>query len=294
MKILVTGSSGFIGSALIDFFNGKNHEVYRLVRGNDNLLRREVGWDLTRGVVHPSLLEGMDVVVHLAGESVLGYWTQAKKEKIRRSRVEGTKLLCKALYQLNKPPGVFVSASAIGYYGSRGDELLTECSTKGCGFLADVCAEWEDATLMAVKKGIRTINLRIGMVLSPKGGALKKMLPIFKWGLGGRLGSGNQYISWIAIDDLVRVIDTVIREEKIAGPVNAVAPYPVTNTEFTKVLGSILRRPTFFALPEVVVRLLFGEAGKELLLASQRAIPAKLQEKGFQFISKHIENFEFF
>jgi uncharacterized protein len=289
MKILVTGSSGLVGTALISFFKKEHHEVYKLIRLRADLLPNEIAWDPERGVINPSLLEGFDAVVHLAGENIMGRWTTSKKKRIKESRVKGTQLLCQSLCQLKKPPQVLISASAIGYYGNRGDEILTEQSTKGEGFLADVCEEWEEATRLAAEKGIRVVNLRIGMVLSPHGGALKQMLPIFKLGLGGRMGPGNQYVSWVAIDDLVRVIDYAIHQESLAGPLNAVAPYPVTNEEMTKIMGHILHRPTFLAMPTFMVELVFGELGKEVLLSSARAEPKKLEAAGFQYGSSRLE-----
>ena len=289
MKVLVTGSSGLIGSALIPFLKERNHQIYKLVRIRADSLPHEIAWDPDRGVINPSLLEGLDAVVHLAGENLMGWWTATKKEKIRTSRVKGTRLLCRALSHLKQPPGVLVCASAVGYYGNRGDEILTEQSSRGRGFLADVCEEWEEATQATSEKGIRTLNLRFGMVLSPKGGALKQMLPIFKWGLGGQLGLGDQYVSWISIDDLTRVINYVIQEEKLAGPVNAVTPYPVTNAELTKTLGYILHRPTFFPMPTFAVRLIFGELGQGLLLSSERVQPKKLVGAGFRFDYPHLK-----
>ncbi len=289
MKILVTGSSGLIGSALIPFLKARHHEVYKLVRTRADLLSDEVAWDPKRGVINPPLLEGLDAVVHLAGENIMGIWTAAKKERIRESRVKGTQLLSQDLCQLHHPPSVFVCASATGYYGNRGDEILTEQSSKGQGFLANVCEDWEEATRVASQRGIRTLNLRFGMVLSPKGGALKQMLPVFEWGLGGQIGTGKQYISWISIDDLIRVIDFVIQTEKLAGPVNAVTSQPVTNAEFTKTLGRVLHRPTFFSMPTFAATLGFGELGQEVLLASQRVKPQKLEEAGFQFDYPNLE-----
>lgn len=289
MKIFITGSSGLVGKALIAFFKEKHCDVYKLVRGRADLLADEMAWDPERGVVNPALLEGFDVVIHLAGENLMGRWTTSKKKGIKESRVRGTQLLYQSLCQLKKPPHVLISASAIGYYGNRGDEVLNEKSTKGEGFLSDVCGEWEEATRLAVEKGIRVVHLRMGMVLSLDGGALKLMLPIFKLGLGGRMGSGNQYVSWIAIDDLVRVIDHVIHEEKLEGPINAVAPYPVTNQEMTKILGDVLHRPTFLAMPDFIVEWVFGEMGKEVLLSSARVRPKKLEEAGFQYAYPHLE-----
>jgi uncharacterized protein (TIGR01777 family) len=289
MRILITGSSGLVGSAVAPFLKEKGHEIYPLVRHGEDLLSHEIVWDPESGIIHPSLLEGIEAVVHLAGENLMGRWTQAKKEKIRRSRVEGTQLLCQVLCQMKQPPRVIVCASAIGYYGNRGAEILTEQSSKGQGFLADVCADWEGATQCATSKGIRTVNLRLGMVLSCKGGALNQMLPIFKVGLGGQIGPGNQYVSWICMDDLVRLIDEAIHQEKLVGPINAVTPYPVTNEELTKLLGRILHRPTFFSMPAFAVRLIFGELGQELLLSSERVYPKKLEDAGFQFDYPHLE-----
>ncbi len=289
MKVLVTGSSGLIGSALIPSLEKNKNKVYKLVRARSDLLANEITWDPQQGIINPSLLEGLDAIVHLAGENILGRWTEAKKARIRESRVKGTQLLCQALCRLRHPPSVVVCASAIGYYGNRGDEVLTEQSAKGTGFLAEVCEEWEEATRAAVEKGIRIINLRIGMVLSPNGGALKQMLPIFKLGLGGRIGDGNQYVSWIAIDDLVRVIEYAIKQQSLAGPLNAVAPHPVTNQELTKTLGHLLNRPTFLLMPAFIVRLIFGELGEETLLSSQRVEPKKLEETGFKFDFSYLE-----
>lgn len=289
MKVLVTGSSGLVGSALISSLEKNKNEVYKLVRVRADLLAREIAWNPEQGVINPSLLEGMDAVVHLAGENIIGRWTQSKKKHIRESRVVGTQLLCRALCELKTPPSVFICASAIGYYGNRESEILTEESSKGEGFLAGVCEEWEEATRLAAAKGIRTLNLRIGMVLSAQGGPLKQMLPAFKAGIGGRLGSGSQYISWIAIDDLVRIIDYAIQHEHLAGPLNAVSSHPITNQEFTQVLGHILRRPTFFSIPAFMVKLIFGQLGEEVLLSSTRVKPKKLEEEGFQFNYPYLE-----
>lgn len=289
MKILVTGSSGLIGSSLVSSLLLNQHQVYKLVRSRADLLPHEIAWDPHRGVINPELLEGLDAVVHLAGESIMGRWTYSKKKLIRESRVEGTRLLSTALSQLQHPPASFICASAIGYYGNRGEEILTEKSAKGRGFLADVCAEWEEATKSAVEKGIRTVNLRIGAVLSLNGGALKQMLTPFKWGLGGKFGSGKQYMSWIVLDDVVRIIDEAIQQKHLSGPVNAVSPYPVTNAEFTKTLGHVLHRPTLFNMPAYVVHLIFGQLGDEVLLNSARVKPEKLEETDFRFAYPHLE-----
>lgn len=288
MKVLVTGSSGLVGSALVSFLKTGHHQVIKLVRTRADLLPHEVAWDPERGIINPELLEGLDAVVHLAGENIAGIWTQKKKHRIFESRVQGTRLLCRALSQLKNPPSVLVSASAVGYYGNQGDRLLTEASPKGQGFLADVCQKWEEATQLATESGIRTVNLRIGMVLSPQGGGLKNMLTPFKLGLGGSFGSGQQYISWIAIDDLIGIIYYAIRQASVAGPVNAVSPHPVTNGEFTKTLGEVLKRPTFFKMPISILNWVFGQMAEELLLSSQRAVPAVLEEKGFQFSYPHL------
>lgn len=289
MKIIITGSSGLVGTALVSFFRKEHHEVYKLVRVRADLQNDEIAWDPERGVINPNLIEGFDVVIHLAGENIMGRWTESKKKRIKESRVKSTSLLCQSLNQLKKPPHVFISASAVGYYGNRGDDILTEQSVKGKGFLANVCEEWEEATRLAAEKGIRVINLRFGMILSSCGGALKQMLPIFKLGLGGKMGSGNQYVSWIAIDDLVRAINYIIHQESLAGPINAVSPDPVTNEEMTKTLGKVLHRPTFLAMPTFMVELVFGELGKDVLLSSARVKPSKLEEAGFQYRYPHLE-----
>ncbi len=289
MKILVSGTSGLVGSALVPFLTKCQHEVYALVRTRADLHPNEIAWDSQRGVVSPALLEGLDAVVHLAGESITGRWTAEKKKHIYDSRVQGTRLLCQALSQLQNPPAVFVCASAIGYYGNRGDEILTEQSNKGEGFLSDVCAEWEEATRPAAEKGIRVVNLRFGVILSPKGGALKQMLPPFQWGVGGQMGPGTQYMSWIALDDVVKIIDEVIQQYRVAGPVNVVSPHPVTNAEFTKTLGRVLHRPAFLNMPAFAVKLVFGEMGEELLLSSARVQPKKLEQMDFQFTYPDLE-----
>jgi hypothetical protein len=231
----------------------------------------------------------MDAVVHLAGESINGRWNAAKKQAIRESRVKGTRLLCETLVRLSHRPRVLVAASASGYYGDRGDEVLREESGAGSSFLSQVCQEWEAATKSAAERGIRAVNLRFGFVLSPAGGGLAKMLPAFKMGVGGKIGSGKQYMSWIAIDDLVQIILFATNTEALEGPANAVAPNPVTNLVFTKTLGRVLRRPAIFPMPAFAVRLAFGEMGKELLLASTRIEPARLLSAGYQFRFPELE-----
>jgi uncharacterized protein (TIGR01777 family) len=235
-------------------------------------------------------LEGFDAVVHLAGESIAeGRWTEAKRGRIRDSRVQGTRVLADTLARLIHPPKVFLCASAVGFYGSRGDEELDEESPAGSGFLSDVCREWESACRPAVEAGIRVVNLRLGMVLSTRGGALAKMLPIFRLGLGGRLASGRQYVSWITLDDVVEAIQFVMATDSLEGPVNAVAPGAVTNREFTRVLGRVLRRPAILPAPAFALRCVLGQMAQELLLASTRALPRRLLEAGFAFRDPDLE-----
>ena len=296
MRILITGSSGLIGSALRPAFAAAGHSVVRLVRsgqgGQQGQAEDAILWDPQSGMEpgERARLEGLDAVVHLAGESIAGgRWTADRKAKIRDSRVPVTRFLATLLAGLSHPPRVMVAASAVGYYGDRGDELLTEESPAGTGFLAELCQEWEQAAEPAREKGIRVVNLRIGLVLSGAGGALKKMLPPFRLGLGGVVGGGRQYWSWISIDDLVSVFQHVLSADALRGPVNAVAPAPVTNREFTKTLGRVLSRPTIFSVPSFAARLAFGEMADELLLASQRVKPARLIESGYNFRRADLE-----
>jgi len=288
MKVIVTGSTGLVGRALIRSLLSDGHEVTRLVRGGAQGFRAPgtaaVHWDPQRGEIDAQELEGHNAAVHLAGEPIAeGRWDEAKKRRIIESRAQGTRLLAEALAGLSAKPGVLVSASATGFYGNRGDEVLREESASGGDFVSEVCREWEKGTLAASRAGIRVVHLRIGLVLSAEGGALPKMLTPFKLGLGGRLGSGRQYVSWITLEDLVRVIRRALEDEEMRGPVNTVAPGAVTNAEFTKAIGHALGRPTFMAVPAFAVRLAFGEVADELLLASTRAEPARLREAGFEF-----------
>ena len=284
MKILVSGSHGLVGKALVRSLTGDGHEVIRLVRGEHALGSPEVGWQPQQGRIDVEHLEGIHAVVHLAGENIAsGRWSAEKKKAIRESRVRGTALLSNALAQLSRPPSAFLSASAIGYYGDRGDESLTERSAPGKDFLSSVCVEWEAATRPAVEKGIRTIYTRFGIILDPNEGALGKMLPPFRMGVGGRVGDGKQWMSWIALDDVVNGLKFLIEDELVQGPVNFVAPEPVRNTEFTATLGRILKRPTFFPIPAFGARLAFGEMADALLLSSQKVEPSVLEDKGFMF-----------
>ena len=284
MKIVVSGSHGLVGSALCELLTKNGHEVIRLVRHARTIGAPEIEWHPNKGLIGKEKLEGLDAVVHLAGENIAeGRWTAEKKQAIRDSRVNGTALLSESLTTLKRPPEVFVSASAIGYYGNRGDELLTETSTPGNDFLAGVCQEWEKAARPAAEKGIRTVLTRFGIILAENGGALAKMLTPFRMGIGGRIGNGKQWMSWIALDDVVGGIQSLIHDRFVTGPVNFVSPFPVTNAEFTKTLGSVLSRPTFFPVPAFGARLAFGEMADALLLGSQRVEPAVLTSRGFGF-----------
>jgi uncharacterized protein len=290
MHVLVTGSTGLVGSTLVPFLTTAGHQVTRLVRTTPRPGQAAVYWHPEVGSIATPGLEGMDAVVHLAGENIAaGRWSSEKKARIRDSRVQGTRVLCDALAQLVDPPKVLVSASAIGYYGDRGAEVLREQSRPGRDFLADVCRAWEAATAAAAQRRIRVVNLRIGIVLSAAGGALAKMLFPFKMGAGGSIGSGQQYMSWIALDDLIGVIHHVLLTDSLQGPVNAVAPHPVTNSEFTRTLGRVLRRPTLVPLPAFAARAAFGEMADALLLASTRVEPARLKDAHYAFRYPELE-----
>ena len=282
--MLVSGSHGLVGRALVKSLIDDGHEVVRLVRHDRTLGAFEIEWHPNQGRVDAQQIEGFDAVFHLAGESIAsGRWTDEKKRAIRDSRVKGTALLSETLAQLSQPPSVFVCASAIGYYGNRGDEVLTETSGPGNDFLASVCVEWEEATRPAAEKGIRTVNTRFGIILDGNGGALAKMRTPFRMGIGGRVGDGKQWMSWITLEDVVAGLKFMLLDTAARGPVNFVAPKPVTNAEFTRTLGRVLARPTFFPVPAFGVRLAFGEMADALLLSSQRVEPVVLEEKGFPF-----------
>jgi hypothetical protein len=289
MKILVTGSSGLIGSALVPALEADGHDVMRLVRRpprND----AEVAWSPADGEIGADGLEGLDAAVHLAGENIASArWSEAKKARIRDSRVQGTRLLAETLGALDAPPKTLVSASAIGTYGDRGDQVLTEEAQPGDNFLAQVCQDWEAAAAPAAEAGIRVVNPRIGIVLSPDGGVLGRMLTPFRLGLGGHIGRGRQYMRWIALDDLIGVIRTALSDEALEGPVNAVAPNPVTNHQFAKALGRVLRRPAILHVPAFVLRIALGQMADELLLASARVAPSRLIECGFSFQYAELE-----
>ncbi len=282
MNILVTGARGFIGSALVSRLANGGHRVVPLRRAAGG---SEAGptWNPSAGQVRLESAGPLDLVVHLAGENIAQRWTAAAKQRIRASRVEATRLLSEALARRPRPPRVLICASATGFYGDRRDEVLDERSAPGAGFLAEVCQAWEAAAEPARQRAIRVVHLRLGVVLARHGGALAQMLPAFRLGLGGRLGAGQQYWSWIALADLLRVVELTLEDDRFSGVVNAVSPEPATNTGFTKSLARAVRRPAFLAMPACVVRFVFGEMGREALLASARVRPARLLESGFEF-----------
>jgi len=283
MKVLITGASGLIGTALQKSFTEKGYEML-LASRKEAKDSRHIQWDAEKGFSEPEKLEGIDAVVHLAGESVFGLsWSAAKKKAIRDSRVHGTRSVVAAISKLKDRPKVLVAASAIGFYGDRGDEEMTESSAAGDTFLAEVSKEWESEARRAEDAGIRTVLLRTGIILSKDGGALGTMLLPFKLGVGGVVGSGKQWMSWISIDDNIRVINYAIENENVRGAVNSVSPHPVTNQEFTKTLGKVLYRPTILPLPAFAVSIVFGEMGDELLLSSMRVLPKRLEDASFEF-----------
>lgn len=282
MKILVSGASGFIGSAAVSDLEHRGHSVVPLVRSKTNNKAAQVAWEPSRGIIGV-LPNTIDAVVHLAGENIVGRWTKSKKDRIYTSRITGTQILAGCLAAMEPKPKAFISASAIGVYGNRGDAVLTETSPAGEGFLGSVCRDWEAAAEPARQAGIRVVNLRIGMVLATHGGALAKMLPAFRIGLGGALGSGRQWVSWISLTDVVRAIAFALETETLSGPVNTVAPEPVTNACFAKTLGAALHRPAVIPIPAPVLRWTMGDFAQETLLASTRAIPEKLIQAGFRF-----------
>lgn len=307
MRIAVSGSSGLVGSALLPVLGAAGHRVARMVRtgagtaiptraaaagsraaaaaGHD-----DIAWEPQGRQIDAARLEGADAVVHLAGANISdGRWTDARKETLRKSRVNGTQLLSETLTNLKRPPRVLVSASATGYYGDRGVEVLRESSPRGHGFLPALCVAWESATERAEKRGLRVVHLRFGVILSPRGGALGKMLLPFRLGLGGPVGNGRQYWSWVAIDDAVGAIVHAITNESLRGPVNVVAPAPATNLEFTRALARVLRRPAIAPLPAFAARLLFGELADAVLLASARVVPGALQASAYRFLQPDLE-----
>jgi len=282
MKLVVSGASGLVGSALVEHLQAQGHDVWTLVRRHPG--KKELFWDVRGQQIDSFGFNDIDAVVHLAGESIAGSrWSENKKCRIKESRVAGTRLLCRTLAALKHPPKVLVSASAVGFYGDGGDQILTEDSPAGTNFLAEVCTAWEAETRVAKEAGIRVVNLRVGIVLAKNGGALKPMVPAFRMGLGGPLGTGQQWMSWIALPDLVRVIVHCMDDCSISGPVLGVSPTPVTQKTFARALGRALRRPALLPAPGFALKLLMGEMGQQLLLDGQRCIPRRLNETGFEW-----------
>ncbi len=282
LRIAITGANGLIGRALTTALTRRGHTVLSIGRHHPSR-PPDVRWSVPHAQLNPAALEGLDVVVHLAGEPIVGKWTPAKKQAIHDSRIDGTRLLASTLAGLQDKPAVFISASAVGYYGDRGGEVLTEASAPGEGFLPKVCAAWESASSPAAAAGIRVVNPRFGVVLSGKGGALKQMLTPFRLGMGGPLGNGSQWMSWIGLEDVVGAVLHMIQNDAVSGPVNLVSPQPVTNKQYTRTLGGILKRPAVLPLPRFAARLAFGELADEALYASQRVEAGVLTESGYTF-----------
>jgi uncharacterized protein (TIGR01777 family) len=290
MKILISGASGLVGKALVSVLRAEGHSVARLVRPGSTASAGDIAWDPTTATINVSAMEGADAVVHLSGASIAqGRWTPARKAILRSSRIDSTRVLVDALANLRQKPRVFVCASAIGCYGNRGDEILTESSVIGTDFLALVVRDWEAEATRAELSGIRTVLLRFGVILSSEGGALPLMLLPFKFGLGGRLGSGEQWMSWIALEDAVGIVCSTITDERLAGPLNVVAPSPLRNSDFTRITAATLHRPAIFAAPAFALRVALGEMADALLLASQRVMPERLLAAGYAF---HFAEFE--
>lgn len=288
-KILISGASGLVGSALTNLLKTKGHSVSALVR-REPKNKNELQWDFESGVKDLESMENFDAVVHLAGENIGDKrWTSEQKNKIRESRVKGTTILNEAILKLKNPPKTFVSASAIGFYGDRGNETLDEDSAVGKGFLPKVCQEWENSSKPLSEKGIRLVYVRIGVVLAPNGGALAKMLFPFKMGFGGIIGSGKQFISWVELEDLTEIFAFSLKNEKVSGAINAVSPNSVTNYEFTKTLGKVLGRPTIFPLPGFAAKIVLGEMADDLLLASTKVTPKKLINLNYKFKNANLE-----
>ena len=284
MRTLISGASGLLGSALIAALRGRGHSVARLVRPGGARAEGDVAWDPRTATIDLAAMEGADAVVHLSGANIAdGRFTTARKAVLRSSRIDTTRVLVDAMARLQKKPRVFVCASAIGYYGDGGDEILTESSANGTDFLALLVRDWEAEARRAEHGGMRVARLRFGVVLAAEGGALPLMLLPFKFGVGGRLGSGRQWISWIALEDAVEIACAAIADERVAGPVNVVAPNPLRNAEFTRIAGAVLHRPAFFAAPAFALRIALGEMADALLLISQRVVPKRMEDLGYRF-----------
>jgi uncharacterized protein (TIGR01777 family) len=284
MKILISGASGFVGQALVSALRAEGHTVARMVRPGGEVSPGDVSWDPMSATSDVSAMEGADAVVNLSGASIAGgRWTQERKATLRSSRIGCTRVLVDTLLQLQRKPRVFLSASATGYYGDRAGELLTEASSPGTDFLALLARDWEGEAVRAEHGGIRTVILRFGIILSAHGGALPKMLLPFKFGAGGRFGSGQQWMSWIGLEDSIGIIRAALTDERLSGPVNVVAPHPLQNLEFTRIVAAAVRRPAIFPAPAFALRLLLGEMAGPLLLASQRVVPERLLSLGYSF-----------
>ena len=287
--VAITGATGLIGSALVSRLRGSGMRVRRLVRRARPDVLDDIVWDPMRGMLVPQDLEGADAVIHLAGEPIAHRWTDARKRAIRESRVRGTELIARTIAALDRKPRVLLSGSAVGCYGDRGDEVLDEESAPGTDFLADVAREWEAATVAAVDAGVRVVLLRTGIVLNPNGGALGRLLPPFRLGVGGPIGSGRQWMSWISLDDHLRAMEYAIASAELHGPANLVAPHPVTNAEFATTLGRVLARPAIVPVPSFALELVYGEMARATILAGQRALPKALLRAGFEFAHPTLE-----
>jgi uncharacterized protein (TIGR01777 family) len=291
LTILISGASGVVGSALIPFLTTGGHRVIRLARNPRTSKPDEIYWNPSEGYLDLKGIGPVDAAIHLSGENIgQGRWTAQKKQKIIDSRNTSTRLIAETLAGLSSPPGVLICASAIGYYGDRGDHIMTEANECGADFISGVCNDWENGAAPAMDKGIRVAFLRIGVVLTPRGGALKKFFLPFNLGLGGRIGTGKQYMSWISIDDLIYAVHHILHDGSLYGPVNLVTPQPVSNATFAKTLGRVLRRPTFLPIPAAVIKGLYGKMGREILLASTRVVPQKMIDAGFKFCYPELES----
>ncbi len=291
LRLLVSGASGLIGSALIPFLSTGGHTVFRLVRRPPLPQNNEIFWNPEAGTLDPADMEGIDGIIHLSGENIgKQRWTQEKKRRILESRLQTTGLLAKTFAKMPEPPNVFVCASAIGYYGNRSDSMMTESDEPGRDFISEVCRQWEAAAAPAAARGVRVVFLRIGIVLTPQGGALARFLPIFQAGLGGRIASGNQYMSWIAMDDLLGAIYYALADPGLNGPVNSVSPNPVTNAVFSNTLAKVIGRPAALPVPAKAIERIFGQMGKETVLSSTRVAPRRLNAAGYRFRHPDLES----
>ena len=289
-RIVISGASGLVGRSLLKLLTSRGHVVLRLVREQPRS-DSEIAWDPVRGELESTALEDVHTVVHLAGANIAERrWSEARKRVLLESREHGTRLLCETLARTRKPPELLIAASAVGYYGDRGDEWLDEQSAPGQGFLPELCQAWEAATEPARGAGIRVVNLRLGVVLAAQGGALARMRTPFRLGVGGVVGNGRQYLSWIALEDVLRVVEHLIASSEVAGPLNAVAPAPVTNREFTRILARVLHRPAILPVPAFLCRAVFGELGQTLLLEGARVCCARLEGSGFRFRYRELES----